>query len=377
VLRKRDLQLAWNGLLPATLPVPKRAHTWWELREKFDEELDALKRNGPSIAWLETSKIGCEACRVAVQHAVLSEASLAQLSKLPRPAETAKAEASHNRTLTKILEHACAPDNFRAPRRAQGLSVKLKDASAGGSTWRQPNFGSWKLRPEMRAACSGLARQPRGGLISAATWVHAGLLRHGQHIALGTATGEPSDLLEIVASAEGRSVLAEATAAACHERTDPRTGAIDETKPSFCGKPPSIDEGDPCGVCGLVVGDLEHKVLRYDLGQGTAAGEMIGEELEAACEELPWRHNLTSSGVFTEVCEELVETKETELRKHLAGVVDAFAPSVSQDSIFATGICGKCKAEKTKKKGKNKKKKSKKESKSMIKAEKVTASSEL
>ena len=51
ILRKRELQTIWSSLLPPTTTMPRNAHVWWEMRESLDDELDALRRNGPSVAW--------------------------------------------------------------------------------------------------------------------------------------------------------------------------------------------------------------------------------------------------------------------------------------------------------------------------------------
>jgi FMN phosphatase YigB (HAD superfamily) len=48
-LRKADVQTAWGTLHPADFPVPKQCHVWWELKNQYETQMYAVKKNGASL----------------------------------------------------------------------------------------------------------------------------------------------------------------------------------------------------------------------------------------------------------------------------------------------------------------------------------------
>jgi hypothetical protein len=51
VLRKQDIQEVWGSLMPPDTPLPKNIHTWWELKNKYEDENAQVKSGGSSVKW--------------------------------------------------------------------------------------------------------------------------------------------------------------------------------------------------------------------------------------------------------------------------------------------------------------------------------------
>lgn len=51
VLRKKEIQDVWGSLLPSGVAFPRSIHTWWEMKNKYEDENAQVKSTGSSIKW--------------------------------------------------------------------------------------------------------------------------------------------------------------------------------------------------------------------------------------------------------------------------------------------------------------------------------------